>query len=119
VNSRIFDRDEELVSLVSGDLQGAENGWVWQGSETGMTLQKYVHDEASRDGNPNEIPSSILQKQDIEEWGGWIAVERQLGALARGERAPEQILKVSKSHPPSSTQPPPSGNVRMSIANII
>jgi Fungal specific transcription factor domain len=96
-----LEKDEEMMALVSGDLQGTtDNSWVWQGSEKGMELNTLmeqgstlVHETPLNGSNTSQqrpgsgqgfeaIPqTTILTPEDVTDWGGWpyiVSMLRQL-----------------------------------------
>jgi len=82
--------DEELVAYVSGDLQGStENSWVWQGSETGINLERERGTQGKGvsptllGGGRGEDGTTVLTDVEARDWGGWERVEYLVGVLAR------------------------------------
>ncbi len=83
--------DEELIAYATGDMQAnCESGWVWQGSETGMTLQNQgVELATGRDEYYSNMKGS-LNESEKSDWGGWERVEHLALVLARGEEEGER-----------------------------
>lgn len=135
--------DEELVAYVSGDVQGTtDNGWVWQGSETGMALNQqpaggFAGEERHREYNGPM--KATLSDNEMNDWGGWERVEYLVGLLMRNgdeererERYPQPPRPIGAYGQPQQQPPPPAPLPRMderevqrttkdriSIANII
>lgn len=106
-------RDEMIMALVSGDLQGStESSWAWNGSETGTQLMNQ-----SSAPPPGKVPkkemmprgeATTLSEGEKEEWGGWKGVADMIHALKR-----EKEKKTAASTEGNT------GSSRISIANII
>ena len=80
--------DEEMLALVSADLQSsANNSWIWDGAETGTYLAKrQKHGRVKHNNRPSDVQTSptrqlrafplSLSDQEAREWGGWERVEQ-------------------------------------------
>ncbi|OJJ34916.1 hypothetical protein ASPWEDRAFT_110245 [Aspergillus wentii DTO 134E9] len=69
-----FERDEEMMAYVSGDMQGTNDGsWIWQGSETGSQLEAVPSNPKSQ--------SEQQAKESESNWESWGWVERTVQYL--------------------------------------
>lgn len=102
--------DAELIVLLSGDLQGGSNGWVWNSKEPTAPL-------IQRQGSTNQIPSNAkygeyhqqaeappswdnpLSENEKKRWGGWEKVSQAAQFLERLQR-PRQQQTTLQFHPP-------------------
>lgn len=101
-NQRVgrFDMDEEVLVYLSGDLQGGEEGWIWQNREvmgmrspnvaggagvTSPTLSR----EGDRDREMGGMSGGLLVLGEAEarDWGGWERVQYLVDILARESNA--------------------------------
>ncbi len=117
--------DEELIAYISGDLQASDdNSWVWQGSETGMTIGSAAggnYSSPTLTSGVREEGPAVLTDVEARDWGGWERVEYLVGVLSR-----EQGVYVPPSRYPgpglsggSGGRGPSRGSERMSITSII
>ena len=80
--------DEEMLALVSADLQSsANNSWIWNGAETGTYLAKrQKHGRVKHNNRPSDAQTSptrqvrafptSLSNQEVRDWGGWERVKQ-------------------------------------------
>lgn len=131
-----LDSDEEMLTYVSGDLQGSpETSWVWRGAENEARVSPTAHSpflaEPCHTGTQNEAPTP---RDGSIEWSGWEGILDTLGRLAqeRGSQTPRQRVQEGftprmqdspMQHVPSNdlehAQVIPFNPNRMHIANII
>ncbi|KAI9762163.1 MAG: hypothetical protein M1835_008071 [Candelina submexicana] len=115
---------EEMMVYVSGDLQGStENSWVWQGSETGMTLSRnstFPVGDAGEGMAPGPV-ATVLSPEEEKDWGGWEGIEWILQALLKDQRQqhPQQAAAASQHSPSTLISQAQASSDRISIANII
>jgi hypothetical protein len=142
--------DEELMAYVSGDMQAnTENGWVWQGSETGMALNQIAGSGSPGSGqslSSSFLPagtstSMALSEKDRFDWGGWERLEYLVSLLMREGPIHAQTVPTDREYghtqayaypslergfgaqtpvPPARAEPKSrTSDNRLSIANII
>lgn len=80
-NVASLEDDEDLVVLLSGDLQAGTSSWVWGTTETGTLLsRRQKHSRAASTPREMTEPSptplqitwdALLTDEDRKEWGGW------------------------------------------------
>jgi hypothetical protein len=105
-----MESDLELLAYASGDLQGdVDSGFVWNGVQTTA-----YESSATGAGAPSStLPpfddeatpaSALLTDKEMNDWGGWERVERQVARLMdeQGRRIQPQR---SPYPPPSQPQP--------------
>jgi hypothetical protein len=142
-----LERDEEMMVLVSGDLQSRIDGsWVWQNSENGTPLSS-TPPQSTSSSNPSPLRGNFVdnartnifanEEQD-QDWEGWGWIERTTQfLLSEQQRSPvipdrkesENILVTSSRSDGAFRSPSESGNTlqrvspasssRMTIASII
>ena len=77
-----LDADEEILALVSGDLQGsAENSWVWIDKEREGTNYR-SHGSQFSPVNPTPVTA----QDDVSNWSQWDNILSTLRRLLRDER---------------------------------
>lgn len=131
-----LDSDEEMLTYVSGDLQGSpETSWVWRGAENEARVSPTAHSpflaEPRHTSTQNGPPTP---RDGIIEWSGWEGILDTLGRLAQeqGSQTPRQRMQEGftprmqdspMQHVPSNDlenpQVIPFNPNRMHIANII
>ena len=127
-NGEDVERDEGLLALASGDVQGStESSWVWAGSETGPELdaqEKTVNSESiTTDGGGDT--NMTTNDDNMDDWGGWDRIEWMVNRLMNEQAARDlqSIGAASVNHSVQRqfqpTEPQPSAASRISIANII
>lgn len=121
-----LERDEEMIAYVSGDLQGGDRSWVWNGGSRGSP--RNMMDHASSTGRTAIVTSP--EREESGDWAGWVSIVAALRRLIN-----EQQRSHSQHHGPVLPRPPPGdtsqadsilprilspgGSNRISIANII
>lgn len=102
---RELDGDEEMLALLTGDMQGDwECAWVWAGSEKRASIAaasgsvRSALEETSTsnlrmngtgNGNPERVDvpySSLLTEKEINDWGGFERCERLIEGLREEQR---------------------------------
>ena len=127
-----LDKDEEMITYVSGDLQGSlENSWIWQESKGGVYLGKPLQ---VSDGNDKDDLKSQMQglppfkpKINESDWNGWDDVLRTMERMSHMKEKERQhhVVEESSLRPPMMLPPlAPSPNSmspsnRMSIKDLI
>lgn len=122
-----LEHDEELMTYVSGDMQGTTDGsWVWQGSETGSQLEAVS-------SNTQTAPVPPAPEPGWEDWE-WIeqtvqhllsekqkaeAERANAPAPAPAEPQQESSLLNPEAAASDSDRQSSSGHSRMTIASII
>lgn len=143
-----YEQDEELIALLSADLQAGTTAWVWGNVETGTLLsrrQKHgrprlINQESDATSSAEALSArweANLTEEEQSKWGGWQRVEQaayQLQQLQQqaGVRniSPPQYSLPSRSQTADSSQTSSiaspvvsttseTGRSRMNIANII
>ena len=119
-NKQSLEVDEEMLAYASGDLQGcAEEAWVWQGSETGASLNQvhtngYAHDRSRSNSMSDQQTANALTEREVHDWGGWDHVQRVLNQLLQeqqqGQAPPPQMQSYSQ---PPPTYPPQTPNMHL------
>lgn len=128
---RVVDADEEMLALVSGDLQGsAESSWIWKDGEGGS--QAHARSQSSP---VNNMPLSA--NEDDYNWSDWNGILDTLTRLLHGQRQrqqqPPQQLPIPPTLPsqvqqpvhlaspvsPGGSETPQSGSGRIRIADIM
>lgn len=77
-----LEEDEELIVLLSGDLQAGTNSWIWGKSETGTLLSKrqkhsrtaqFAQEVAQSSENSQRDMStdSLMSDEGMQQWEGW------------------------------------------------
>ncbi|KAI9741763.1 MAG: hypothetical protein M1834_000149 [Cirrosporium novae-zelandiae] len=119
-----LERDEELMVYVSGDVQGStENSWMWEGSETGMQLNREVSSASISWYSFEPVPST-LSEADMKDWGGWESIQWSLRALLREQERRQAgglpgDMHSSNPNPATHVSASNASTSRISIANII
>ena len=110
-----LDMDEEMISYVSGDLQGSfENSWIWQENKVEVDLKT------------RGLSLATLQTNE-PDWNGWNHILNTMERLSRRKSQERQHLAVQDpSLRPSMMLPPlapsptsMSPSNRMSIKDLI
>lgn len=142
-----LERDEEMMALVSGDLQSrTDGGWVWQHSESGTPLS-VTPPQSTSSSNPSPVRGNFTDSARIsvfaneeqdQDWKGWHWIEQTtqylLGeqqrnpvvhdrkesdsGLAASSRTDAAFRRPSESGVAVQPASPPSSS-RMTIASII
>ncbi|TGO45997.1 hypothetical protein BCON_0351g00050 [Botryotinia convoluta] len=103
-----FDMDEEVLAYLSGDLQGGDESWIWQGREAmgmrspnvaggaGVTSPTLLR-EGDRDREMGGISGLsggllVLGEAEARDWGGWERVQYLVDILARESNASGPVL---------------------------
>ncbi|KAA8572300.1 hypothetical protein EYC84_002926 [Monilinia fructicola] len=103
-----YEMDEEVLAYLSGDLQGGDEAWVWQGrdvmgmrspgvgggsSSTGgsPTLSREGDRDRERGGMSRMTGTSgnllVLSEAEARDWGGWERVQYLVDVLVRESSA--------------------------------
>ncbi|KAL9605574.1 MAG: hypothetical protein Q9179_001232 [Wetmoreana sp. 5 TL-2023] len=126
------DTDEEMLALVSGDLQAsAESSWIWKDGESGSQTNKN-----SRMSPTNSTP--LAAHEDDYNWSNWDGILDKLQRLLQAKRQRQQQtqqqtpipltlpsqVQQQPAHMPSPVSPggsetPHSGSSRIRIADIM
>jgi len=104
-----LEHDEELILLLSGDLQAGTNSWVWDSSESGTSLssrQKHsrtaqaTQEVAHLSGNTQRDIStdSLMSDKSIQQWEGWQRIYQAAQWL-------EEEYKGQQQHRPNGPSP--------------
>lgn len=135
-DTKNLEEDEELIVLLSADLQAGTNSWVWGNTETGTLLsRRQRHSRLVPDSSSSSSPSpqisldSNVSKQEIEQWGGWQSVHeaaRRLSDDSNQKAVPPQLPNYGRIVPDyqqGASQPEPgrctnTARARMTIASI-
>lgn len=91
------EEDEELIVLLSGDLQAGTNSWVWGNAETGTFLSRRQKHSRSSQASPDTTRSlssspretswdTHLTDEEMRQWGGWQRVYEQAQWLEETQR---------------------------------
>lgn len=123
-----FERDEEMMAYISGDMQGTSDGnWVWQGCETGSEME-------AMSSNLSSPPTAQQDDRPPEEtqldWEGWEWMERTIQYLLSEEQRQRQSVYDTrfpgklepgdiKTELSESAEQRPNSYSRMTIASII
>ncbi|KAL8842225.1 MAG: hypothetical protein Q9170_000631 [Blastenia crenularia] len=125
--------DEEMLALVSGDLQGdAENSWIWKDFEGGDPAS-----ERARFSPVNATPVTA-HEDDYYGWSNWDSVADTLTRLLQARRQQQQYGQPEARVPfklppqlqqqavhlaspvsPGGSETPQSGSSRIRIADIM
>lgn len=106
-----FEEDEDLIVLLSGDLQAGTSSWVWGNTETGTLLsRRQKHSRTAPTARELNDPSqslpqitwsSSLTDEELRGWGGWQRLHEAtqwLESFQHGQDAvPTQLLERSKT----------------------
>ncbi|KAL8860741.1 MAG: hypothetical protein Q9178_002771 [Gyalolechia marmorata] len=100
----LYEADEELLALVSGDLQGsAESAWVWNDSESRTAANP------SRHFSPVNTTAHTALNDD-HSWSSWDGLTDTLSRLQQKQRQrqqpPQQRLPIPLTLPSQVQQPP-------------
>ena len=114
-----LERDEEMIAYVSGDLQGGDNSWVWNGGSRGSPRNMMDHASAGR-----SAMVASPEQEDSGDWAGWANIVGTLQRLLDEQQRSHQqrVLPQPLTSQADSTQQrilSPGGSNRISIANII
>ncbi|KAL8966532.1 MAG: hypothetical protein Q9183_003332 [Haloplaca sp. 2 TL-2023] len=131
--------DEEMLALVSGDLQGSpDSSWIWKDSQGGG------QDEKSLRSSPFEHTTAGMDEVDYD-WANWDEITNKLTRLLRDQRRGQQAgqhqgqqytqhgLPIPLTLPslvqqpghlaspvsPGGSETPQSGSSRIRIADIM
>lgn len=135
-----LETDEEMLALISGDLQGsADNAWIWKENVDAGGDQS----ESSHQLSPiNPTPVTATHEEDYYTWSYWDGILKTLQRLQRGKRQQqEQEQQNSQQEPritlqplaqvqqppahlaspvsPGGSETPQSGSSRIRIADIM
>jgi hypothetical protein len=130
-------KDEMMLALVSGDVQGSETAWVLSGSEASpiMNGPGVPSMPDAKEGTQNSAETGLsLSEEEKKEWRGWSHIQEIIRQLKR-EKEQREYQQPHMPHPPlvwdpqmmpQPTAAPASngtatsnGSSRISIANII
>lgn len=83
--------DEEMLALVSGDLQGsAHNAWIWKDAEGNR------EQGSSRQHSPNNPTPVTAHDDDYSAWSDWDGILDTLQRLLQGKRQQQQRQQYSQ-----------------------
>lgn len=126
--------DEEMLALVSGDLQGdADNSWIWKDIEGANQAT-----ESTRFSPINATPVTA-HEDDYQSWSNWDGILDTLTRLLQGKRqgqqryspqegqiplklpsqAQQQPVHLVSPVSPGGSETPHSGSSRIRIADIM
>ncbi|KAI4124622.1 MAG: hypothetical protein LQ338_004701 [Usnochroma carphineum] len=129
-----LETDEEMLALVSGDLQGsADTSWIWRDVDGGDQVDQ------SRPNSPINPTPVTAHDDDYCTWSNWDGVVDTLQRLLQGKRRqqqqyPEQEMRIPLNPPaqvqqqpvhlaspvsPGGSETPQSGSSRIRIADIM
>ena len=94
-----FETDEEMIALVSGDLQGSfENSWVWQKNKNNDHLEDLLQSTGAseKESNTELDQFESATEEEKPDWAGWEHIVRIL----------EQLLQKKQQDQLSSLRPP-------------
>lgn len=127
--------DEDLIVLLSGDLQGGTSGWVWGNSESGTLLsrrQKHSRStQASQAGAQRSDTTDVswdtsLSHEEMREWSGWQKIAEAAKWLENAFRESSSRQASLNSRRQSPNQPSidtdqtvTDSRSRMNISHII
>lgn len=131
-----IEEDEDLIVLLSGDLQAGTSSWVWGNAESGTFLsrrQKHSRTvQPARGTAPIDIGSasmpsnSVPSTDDSQQWRGWNRICEAARWLENAQREytkqqeVQQMCKPAPDHTqPDIEQYTRDSRSRMNIANII
>lgn len=101
-----IETDEEMLALVSGDLQGdAENSWIWKDVEGGSQVS-----ESTRFSPVNRTPVTA-HEEDYNAWSNWDGILDTLTRLMQGKEQQQQYRQQEARIPlklPSQIQQQPA-----------
>jgi len=127
-----IEEHEELIVLLSGDLQAGTNSWVWGNSETGTLLsrrQKHSRTTQAMQGTGEELEpfqrdmstDSLMSDEGMQQWEGWQGIYQ----AARWLEQQQQHMSSRPSAEPSRFESSAGGasnasntRSRMTIASI-
>ena len=120
-----FEEDEELIVLLSGDLQAGTNSWVWGTAETGTLLsrrQKHSRTtqatqaaaQASEVVNRDMSTDSLMSDEGMQRWDGWQRIYQAALWLETFQRGQQQEASVTY---PLSTEPPPLQSQEVAVTH--
>lgn len=90
----LLERDEEMLALVSGDLQGsAHNAWIWKDAEGN---RDQAEQGRSRQNSPNNPISVTAHDDDYSAWSDWDGILDTLQRLLQGKRQQQQRQQYSQ-----------------------
>lgn len=100
--TQILEEDEELMVLLSGDLQAGTNRWVWGNSEIGTLLsRRQKHSRAMQEiaqlSEPahRDMPTgSLMFDEGMQRWEGWQWIYQTAKWL-------EEVRRNQQQHRPS------------------
>lgn len=121
-----LERDEEMMTYVSGDMQGTIDGsWVWQGSEAGSELNPMPSSPIS---SPPPSQSVWPPNESKLDWEGWDWIERTIQYLHNEGQRRQSTYDAQPAQPDPAEAPKPANSgatersnsySRMTIASII
>ncbi|KAB8300487.1 hypothetical protein EYC80_000653 [Monilinia laxa] len=103
-----YEMDEEVLAYLSGDLQGGDEAWIWQGRDVmGMRSPGVSAGSSSTGGSPtlsregdrdremrglSGVTGSggnllVLSEAEARDWGGWERVQYLVDVFARESSA--------------------------------
>ncbi|KAL8906436.1 MAG: hypothetical protein Q9207_002025 [Kuettlingeria erythrocarpa] len=90
--AEFLETDEELLALVSGDLQGsADNAWVWKDAEGDRDQG------SSRHYSPNNPSPATAHDDNYHTWSDWDAILDTLQRLLQDKRRQQQRQPYTQS----------------------
>ena len=93
-----IETDEEMLALVSGDLQGsAENSWIWKDMDGGSPAN-----ESTRFSPINRTPITA-HEEEYSSWSNWDGI---LDTLTRLLQAKRQQAQGQQQYPPQEARIP-------------
>lgn len=130
------EEDENIIVLLSGDLQSSVNGWVWGTEETGTLLSRrqkhsrssHTSQETEKTKNQDSPPSwtTTLPVEEADKWNGWRRVHETAHWLETTQKQRSityQAVSGNRSSPTRSNmsieQTAQDTRSKMTIANII
>lgn len=127
-----YEEDEDLIVLLSADLQAGANGWVWTTNETStLSSRRSEQDHPSPPSvplpsKPKQFPLDNLSSEETQQWNGWHRI-REMTQWLRGNQearfqAPGQRAELYSQHaaalPADSSSYTDSTRARMTIASL-
>jgi len=110
-----MEEDEELIVLLSGDLQGGTNSWIWGNSETGTLLsrrQKHSRTPQATQGTGERVEpfhrdmstDSLMSDEGMQRWEGWHGIYQAAQWLEEVQRSQHQQQQHMSTQPSAGPQ---------------
>lgn len=99
------DEDEDLIVLLSADLQAGTSSWVWATGEAGTTQsRRSKHNHIGHESHQAVSPSSqVLQldsqlpQAEVEQWDGWTKIH-EMAEWLREKQDTMQAIERGPQH---------------------